>query len=288
MTLHPDDFVNIPRRPAEGDTDWNGAIYDLTADPIQVDGPWAGLIHSSGHAVTEPGSIQPPRPSEDHYEWKALLTAHDLAKDRFLMYEIGAGYGRWGVNGILLSRNRMNNHKPAHVVFVEASPHRIAALRSHLKRNNIHADDHVIHQAALATGHCELVLNDTGFGAWTSGQHIAGVPTRVIGEPLTALLDRTEGTVDCIHMDVQGAEFACLNVDAIREAARRVRMIHVATHGHAPGFSREDEYKLETRFLDAGWTVLQKAWADDHIETPWGRLHTCDGWITVMSNLKED
>jgi hypothetical protein len=282
--LHPADFQNVSRHATRMLTqrlfqDWNGAIIDTLVDPPQSTGAWAGKLSAAGRSLGPLGLTMPPVPSEDFNEWRALLTAHDLARGRFVMYEFGAGYGRWGVNGILLSRERSRGTKPAHVVFVEASVERVAALHEHLVLNGIDAADHQVHTAALATEFGTIALNGSGFGAWVGG----GGPVTVPSRPMSHWLGLTDGPIDAIHMDVQSAEFSSLDTETLALMKTRVRILHVSTHGHAMGFSIEHELALVGRMKQAGWTLLDGAPADVLLNTPWGQLHTCDGWITAFN-----
>ena len=259
--------------------DWNGALIDVEADPPQETGAWAGVMSMAGRSIGPLGLSMPPRPSEDFYEWQALLSAHDFAKGRFVMYEFGAGYGRWGVNGILLSRERNRGTKPAHVVFVEASSQRVAALHEHLALNGISIADHQIHTAALTASSGPVALFGSGYGSLVADRGGVEVP----GYPIAHWLSLTDGPVDTIHMDVQTAEFACLTPDNLALLKGRVRMMHISTHGHIKGFGDVDEQALSDRIRAAGWTIVSGAPADRLIQTPYGVFHTCDGWLTAVN-----
>lgn len=280
MTLHPHDFQNVSPVSSTSIMDWTGIRYHAVDDPIQTTGKWAGKIHASGRVVTPEGSKAPPRPSEDHYEWLALLTAHDLAKDRFAMIEFGAGYGRWGMNAIALNRmrSRMGKPKPCQVMFVEPSPGRMAMLRAHLHANHVSESDHILTRKGLSWRGGER-LNETGFGGWLDDRGQIEVET----QPLPLFLDDFPGIIDTIHMDVQGMEFDVLTVEALAWLRNRVRMMHVATHGHAPGRSGQDEIDLRQRFGAAGWVVMQWAPADTVQQTVWGDWRTCDGFGTYLN-----
>src|SRR5271154_222622 len=39
-------------------------------------------------------------PGEDYLEWIDIVEAVSSAKDRFVMFELGAGYGRWSINAM--------------------------------------------------------------------------------------------------------------------------------------------------------------------------------------------
>src|SRR5262245_34029562 len=73
-----------------------------------------------------------PAPSEDTYEWSSILEAVEAARGRFVMIELGAGYGRWLVNAALAARQR---DLEVELVGVEAEPTRIRWLREHLADN---------------------------------------------------------------------------------------------------------------------------------------------------------
>lgn len=280
MTLHPHDFQRVIPVPAAGTKDWTGIDYAAVQDAPQAGGTWAGQIRDSGFAVTPEGATAPPKTSEDHHEWLSLLTAHDLSKDRFAMIEIGAGYGRWGMNAIQLCRmrNLLGQPRACQVMFVEPAENTMQMLRAHLWKNGVNPDDHLLRQEGLSWRPSER-LSGHGFGTWLDDAGAASIAVR----PIQAFVEEMPGIVDAIHMDVHGMEFETLTLETLTWLASTVRVMFIGTHGHSPGRSPADETALRVRLLATGWDILQFAHADHFQQTPFGNWRTCDGFCMAVS-----
>ncbi|HYM01567.1 MAG TPA: hypothetical protein VET85_01400 [Stellaceae bacterium] len=72
-----------------------------------------------------------PAVSEETFEWELLLSAVLDARDRFVMIEAGAGYGRWLVTAACALRQR-RPEVAFHLIGVEAEPQHFAWMKQHL------------------------------------------------------------------------------------------------------------------------------------------------------------
>src|SRR5579862_2832483 len=180
-----------------------------------------------------------PGPSEDVFEWVDLLEAVDGARERFVMVELGAGFGRWLVNGAIAARQRDLEFS---LVGVEAEPTRFQWLREHLADNGVDPDSHRLEHAAVAA-RSGVALFQTGKTSRYYGHRLVTRarnlafpllggrlrPVRTVG--LAKLLEPFE-RVDFVDLDVEHAEADVLEAaaSAIDEKAARV---HVGTHSTA-------------------------------------------------------
>ncbi|MGH7086697.1 MAG: FkbM family methyltransferase [Acetobacteraceae bacterium] len=180
-----------------------------------------------------------PQLGEEIFEWLMLLDAVLDARDRFVMVEAGAGFGRWLVSAAL-ALQRAHPGMPSYLIGIEGDAHHYECLSQHLRDNGLDPDRHRLIHGAVSDrdGEAEFAVNDnpTGFwGQWLlpSGGALAGAPNlraeRVATysiETLLADLDR----VDHMDFDIQGAEQAAIaaGIDAM---TRKVRRVFVETHG---------------------------------------------------------
>lgn len=90
-----------------------------------------------------------PRFSENYFEWIDLLEAVAAAKDRFVMFELGAGWGNWIVNAALAVQ-RYHGTLPYTLVGVEAEPTHFKWMVQHLRNNGIDPSRHELIMAAVS------------------------------------------------------------------------------------------------------------------------------------------
>lgn len=257
-----------------------------------------------------PGATEPPLPAfdEEYFEWIDVLEAVTAARDRFVMIELGAGYGRWLVRAV--AALRQVNPLPFALVAVEAEPTHFAWIHEHLRDNDIDAGEHELIEAAVnATG--EPVIFHVGNPSGWYGQAIdvnapspppewrdsaraqtqaavqqgapesAGAPDEastgtvpVEAVTLTDILQK-HPRVDLIDLDVQGAELDVLRA-AIDELDRRVKRLHIGTH------SAEIEAGLRKLFPAHGWDLVHDFHCLKPNATPYGDIEFGDGvqsWV---------
>jgi FkbM family methyltransferase len=236
-----------------------------------------------------------PIPNEDYFEWIALLEAVVEARGSFTMVELGAGWGRWIVNGIAALRT--HSGLPYRVVGVEPEPMHFRWMKRHLKDNDVDLRRATLVEAAVADadGSVWFHVGDAadwygqgiarpqettprserrrGFRSLLRRRHPSPNADRAV-ELVRAVSVRTVllelDRVDLLDVDIQGAE-----ADALEPAGEvlntRVRRVFVATH------DRANEERLRALFAGLGWTSVYDFPAGGISETPWGRVMFEDG-----------
>ena len=76
------------------------------------------------------------------FEWADIMDAVSSAREQFIFFELGAGYGRWAVRAARLLERV--NPLPLTLVAVEAEPTHFEWLREHFRDNGIDSDRHVL------------------------------------------------------------------------------------------------------------------------------------------------
>jgi FkbM family methyltransferase len=238
-------------------------------------------------------SLGRPNPNEDYFEWIALLEAVVEAKDSFTMVELGAGWGKWIVNGV--AALRAHGDLPYRVVGVESEPTHSKWMKQHLEDNSVDLGRATLVEAAVASDD-GYVWFHVGAAADWYGQAITAEPEgakpmwqerltravrrrspaspnraveRVRAVSLRTLL-RPLDRVDFIDADIQGAEG-----DALEPASElldaKVKRVYVATH------SRDNEERVRDMFNRLGWQSVCDYPCGAESSTPWGRILFEDG-----------
>jgi FkbM family methyltransferase len=220
---------------------------------------------------TSSGNPDYPPLNEEYFEWIDLLESVLSAESVFTMLEVGAGWGRWGVNAVAALRRA--NDLPYNLVFVEAEPHHVAMLNQHLANNYVDLSRCRILQAA-ACGHDGFTTFETCDDPARKWDTKIGGRERVPAVSLPTLL-KPLTRVDLIDVDVQGAEYDLLSA-APDELNRAVKRVHVGTH------NTQVETRLYLFFSRLGWLNLQNYPHNSSVETPYGRVEFQDGvqsWV---------
>jgi FkbM family methyltransferase len=269
-----------PRPPAT-ETHWIGAQFPTA---------WFGGPDYPACEV----HIPVPALSEEYFEWIELLEAVNTARGRFVMLELGAGFGRWGICGALAARQK--HIETIEVRFVEAEPQHAAWIRQAITLNGLEDIAAPVVEAAIsyAGKPVPFAVASTGLDSsnWY-GQAILpyaltetertyfGKPVyrtevgpgfdQIMVEPVTldvvaAGLDR----IDFVDMDLQGAE-ADLIPNAIDLLTARVRSVFIGTH------ATDIEDMLRGIFRTAGWIPRWDFPLQSEQETPFGRVAFGDG-----------
>jgi FkbM family methyltransferase len=222
-----------------------------------------------------------PPVDEEYVEWIDLLEAVLAARGRFVMLELGAGWGRWIANAAAACRHVGVEYQ---FVGVEAEPTHFAWMRDHLAANGVDLANVSLVEAAVADRD-GVVRFRTGAAATCYGQRILrsrreawnwrlvwrGRVRKVRALSLVSLLRDIDAVeVDLIDLDVQSAE-----ADVLEPAAylldRRVRRVHVATHPDG------GEERVRRLFERLGWSCrFDYPWGQTS-DTPWGSIHFQDG-----------
>src|SRR5438045_8053588 len=80
------------------------------------------------------GQVGPPL-NEEYFEWIDLFESLQAARDRFVMIEVGAGYGRWGISAGRLAKGL--RLRDVDLRFVEAEPQHAAWAREYIQVNGL-------------------------------------------------------------------------------------------------------------------------------------------------------
>jgi FkbM family methyltransferase len=246
-----------------------------------------GLLSSGASARQGDNPTLPDRLSEDYYEWAALLLSIAEAGERFVMMELGAGYGRWSINAYLACGRVLDRKPPRPIIYaVEADARRIPLLREHCARHVKDGDAIYVEQAAVAAKTMpalyDLAHDAKNYGngiIWTQeeadGYGDGAAP--MITWALADVLQLPGRPIDFLDMDIQGAELEALPA-AIDTMNRVVKRLHLGTH-------RAEIDAMATNLLIAnGWRIVVAlphcSWAAD---APYGAFKTDDGVITAWN-----
>ncbi|HVJ52113.1 MAG TPA: FkbM family methyltransferase [Aliidongia sp.] len=272
-----------------------GAKVRLEYDAPLPDGIDFDFMTSGRSYTSKVDPTHPARPSEDYFEWIDLLTAIDAATDRFVMVELGAGYGRWIANAVTaIRRHKTKSNLPYFLVGVEANSDRFAWMKQNLIDNEIDVDKQRLIMAGASDrdGHAYFPAYQSAFPGKQEHSYGNGLYLRFGEEavettrkieadgnvsimqrvPLLRLETILNGIdrVDLLDLDIQGHETVVIE-DSLDLLDRKVARIHVGTHN-------DDADKRILAALQArGWESI---WAFPHLranETPYGPLEFCDG-----------
>jgi hypothetical protein len=251
---------------------------------------------------------------EGYFEWIDLLDSIRAARERFVMVELGGGYGSRSVDAhAALSRL---NPLPEMYVVVEAMAQHIAWARDNFLANGLALEQHWFVNALVnASGRPELFAHASGvyyssaidaatrqrvFDAINSEGHVEAVARNLIMEghmglalPVAGDTDASMevefvsairlGTiltplpaVDLLDVDIQFAEESVVP-DAIDDIERKVKRIHIGTH--APPIHEKLHHLLRER----GWQIVFSYMPYATFETPQGRFETKDGILGAIN-----
>lgn len=235
-----------------------------------------------------------PAMDEEYFEWVDLLSAVVAADQRFVMLEIGAGFGRWGVRGARAAK--LVGVPQVLIGFAEAEPTHCCWLRQHVCDNGLLPEETLIWECAVSDRAGETFFYTSmpdgkgvnGPGLWY-GQSISreepsdpsteakaevrfasgygGVRVKV--KPLSELMEGL-GTIDLIDMDVQGEELKIVE-GAIDALDAQVRRLHIGTHNAAV------ETGLRQILSEHGWVKIHDYAACSITRTPFGKVRFQDG-----------
>jgi hypothetical protein len=252
---------------------------------------------------------------EIFFEQAAIHKAVMAATDKFIMVELGGGYAARTVDAhAALQRH---NAMPSHYVVVEAEPTHFGWALRHMRTNGIDPGDHWMINALVGTSNQPKVfLLGEGFygnGVVADGdieQLIANLggdrtPAEVLRElmltgrcgvrqpyqvengtrlfdfgfvssmPLTDILQPLDH-VDLMHIDIQGGENEVLPA-AMEAIDRKVRRIHLATHGAGP---HNDMWDL---FFEHGWMCEVDYAPNSRHHSDWGSFENSDGILDLVN-----
>ena len=219
----------------------------------------------------------------DMSEWAAALRAVDLAQDRFMMIELGCGWGCWMTATAFAARKR---GLPLHVAGVEGDPGHCDMAREAFATNGISPSEYTLHQGIAAEKAGTALFpkpdpegKDWGYEPIFDSRSPAYAQALASGRydeikivPLSLVIgDRAR--VDLLHVDIQGGE-ADLVRDCLDLLDRKVAYMVIGTH------SRPIEGRLMEMLLGAGWIleIEQPACIDLNPQPPATRADGVQAW----------
>ncbi len=240
----------------------------IRADRAPRDGHYVNFLNVAvpvdvmEHTRDKSGQLDPvPIPANYHAdmaEWAAALRAVDLARGKFVMIELGCGWGCWMNNTGVAAKSRGLD---VHVIGVEGDEHHMQLAREALAVNGIAPDEYTLVRgvAAAGPGFALFPLWDEDDARWGSeprfGVSKAESDAAVASGKFESLqmvpLAEAIGDhrrVDLLHMDIQGGE-AELVKQTVPLLNERFAYIVIGTH------SRIIEGQLLETLLDAGWKL---------------------------------
>lgn len=235
-----------------------------------------------------------PTFDEEYFEWIDLLEAVVTAGRRFTMVELGAGWGRWLINGAAAARQCAITELC--LVGVEAEPTHYRWMEQHFADNGVSSESRRLVEAAVTTSPRPANFHVGDPSAWY-GQAIERNPFRILGErpfrsrrrlarrtlrkvPTVTLPSIVSdlNAIDLIDADLQGVE-ADVFESAEALLAEKVKRVHIGTH------SSKNERRLRGLFSSLGWESLNDYAAGAEVDTSWGRIKFQDGVQTWRNPL---
>jgi len=246
--------------------------------------------------------------NEEYFEWIDLLESVKEARDKFVMIELGAGYGTWLVRAALAVQ-RYHRVLPFLLVGVEGEPTHFKWMRQHFHDNGLDPEEHRLFNAAVSDQDGKVLFTVGTPGLWR-GQYIVNqFPKRFpkdfyrwlhvkllgtwrihkverdywTGKPYTIRAQAREipaislntilsslQTVDLIDLDVQGVEVQVIKA-AREQLQAKVKRVHIGTHG------RDIERRLRRLFGNLGWKKINDYPFKSDSPTPHGVIRFDDG-----------
>jgi FkbM family methyltransferase len=219
------------------------------------------------------------------------MTTVALARERFCMAEIGAGWGRWMISAAALCRQQ---GIPFHLVGVEAEPSHFEWMKMVLRDNDIDPEQHDLWHGAASDRDREAVLltgPDPPEKVWghrtiradelPNWVSLPGYKLRnVTGFSLETVLARCD-RVDLVDIDIQGVEHEIL-APAFDTLNAKVSVVHVGTH------STHAEESLRRAFQRHGWHNAFSFPCHSTANTPFGPVSFTDGVETWVHPTRTD
>lgn len=236
----------------------------------------------------------PPIPSNWHAdiaEWAAALRAVDLSGSRFVVAELGCGWGCWLNNTGVAARQA---GKDVQLIGVEGDAGHVAFAHEACATNRFRPDQVRIETgiAAARSGVALFPKQDRPGGSWgleplfdlSDNERAARLQGGAYDEMRMFSLDQLldgEARVDLLHIDIQGGEADLVEASSA-VLNQRVAFLFVGTH------SRQIEGRLWRALMDQGWIleVERPAIFSLHDEGPILRVDGSYGWRNPRLDLR--
>lgn len=206
------------------------------------------------------GTVEPvPDPGNWHAdiaEWAAALYSVARAEGSYRIVELGCGWGCWIANMGVAARKR---GLPVHLVGVEGERRHLENAARTLALNGFAPGDYALHHAVAGPRHGKAIFPDPEGQSHWGAEPVFYPDAATLAEagrtPGLQVLDcmtladlADGGTIDLLHIDIQGAEADYVEGNAEGLAAH-VRRVLIGTH------NRVVEGRLVAWFLAAGWRM---------------------------------
>ncbi len=228
---------------------------------------------------------QYPDFNEEYFEWIDLIEAVLNSSQRFTIMELGAGYGRWSVNGALAATKLGKDYR---IIAVEAEPQHFKWLQENIIDNGLDKNHCRLVEAAVNTFDGEIKFyagnpidwygqriffaNDPPISQADLNRGVHLIPVKCM--TLSSLL-KDKCVIDLIDIDVQGLELEVIQ-SAKKEISSQVKKIHIGTHSH------ELEEGLRNFFHELGWISTCDHGCQGKHKTEYGEINFVDGvqgWV---------
>jgi len=258
----------------------------------------SGLVIPSERTTTAEqivASRPGPPLNEEYFEWIDLFESLRSARDRYVMLELGAGYGRWGICAGRIAKAL--GICDVDLRFVEAEPQHAAWAREAILKNGLGdlrtsviaaAISYTGKQIPFAVDYKEEAMDAHSWYGQMIVDWDAAVPTEELyfgkviyrrpGGYGQILVDSTTfesvssdlDFIDLVDVDIQGAEQNLIehSIEALND---KVRLIHIGTHGH------DIERAIRAIFLNHGWHLRWDFACHGAQQTPFGVTTFQDG-----------
>jgi FkbM family methyltransferase len=237
-------------------------------------------------------------PEEDLFEWIDVVESVKNAKNKFVMFELGAGYGRWCVNA-LHALNFYNNINYEFIA-VEAEPTHFAFLKEYFSAYGINETCSYLINSALSSTEGFAFFNVGDPNGWY-GQFLDSTKVNVFHRILDKFILHKNpvakrkkvvntislnsilckySLIDLIDMDIQSSELeVCMN--SISQIEKTTKRLHIATH------SIHIHNKLVDLLSDRSWKINFCYPPFSKSKTILGEFYLNDGVISACNpNIK--
>jgi FkbM family methyltransferase len=229
--------------------------------------------------VLKPGeraTLGYPTLNEHYFDWIALLSSVANAGGIFRMAELGAGWGPWLVRGAF-AVNQKNTNSKIELLGIEADPTHFQWMNEHFIGNGLIPSDHSLIMGAVSAKpetlkFPRLTHPDEDYGASTRLGSEVREFIQVQGYTLENLINRFTGTLDFLHMDVQGAEYDLLPT-SIKLLSASVKNIMIGTH-----MSTEKHESVYSLFNENDWKCEYVFPRNQTVNTEFGIVSFGDGF----------
>lgn len=269
-------FYKFKRQKVVGKGHFNYDFLGVATDSVFKSG-WDKFNLLRGQSSTP---SYPPL-NEHYFDWIAVLNAVWNAGEVFNMVELGAGYAPWLVRAAFASK-QVGKIKSLKMMGVEADQTHFDWMRKHVIDNSLNPNDfmfiHGVVSESIGRVKFPKIMNpDTNYGASIIDNDRADEFIEVESYRLSEILDRFEGPIDLLHIDIQGAEYDVIpkNIELIK---KRVKNVLVGTH-----YSKEKHEWLKGFFGNASWLNIFDYSYRGEYETLYGKVQFTDGLLVFVN-----